>query len=391
MHIHTVKEGESVKDIAELYGINAESIVLQNDLNEDKLTVGEQLLILIPTRTYTPKRNDTLYALSLRFGTKESELCSLNPGLSSTLPLPQRTITLRCGERSYGMAASNGYFYEGCKIEQLKSRIPYITYLTFAAAKMDHRGVSYTFDIKEALAIAKANNLIPILKVFDEYHSGILNEKINKSGLIDSLILFAKAEGFKGIALSLAGCSHKEKEVCEFLVELRGKMIGCDLILITELDERSPGTFADYSDGAVLSYIRSENELNKSYKEAEWEIYSAFACDSESSKAFIDLPIFARRADSFVTVGEAMEIAINGKHKIDEDDTRLYNSFIDKRGEKYEFPSLKNIKATLDLIHEYGFMGISFDVMRTPLPYLTMYNSLFKTTVSGGYSDLGGI
>jgi hypothetical protein len=56
------------------------------------------------------------------------------------------------------------------------------------------------------------------------------------------------------------------------------------------------------------------------------------------------------------------------------------NEFRCRKGHPVYYPTLESIKATLDTVHEYGFMGISFDIMRVPLSYLAMYNALFGTS-----------
>jgi hypothetical protein len=49
------------------------------------------------------------------------------------------------------------------------------------------------------------------------------------------------------------------------------------------------------------------------------------------------------------------------------------------------YNSLNGIKRRLDLGAELGYMGISFDIGRCPLPYLLTYDSLFKSV---GYANV---
>ena len=82
MKIHRVKRGESIYDIAKDYGVSAQKIVEDNAvLYPERLIVGEELLILTPTRTYTARKGDTLSSVSLRFHVKESDLLMKNPFL----------------------------------------------------------------------------------------------------------------------------------------------------------------------------------------------------------------------------------------------------------------------------------------------------------------------
>ena len=57
MRIHTTETGESTADIAVKYGIDEAILCLVNEIDKNtRLSVGEELLILTPTRTYTAKR-----------------------------------------------------------------------------------------------------------------------------------------------------------------------------------------------------------------------------------------------------------------------------------------------------------------------------------------------
>ena len=116
-----------------------------------------------------------------------------------------------------------------------------------------------------------------------------------------------------------------------------------------------------------------------SFEEGERRVFSDFACNSESAKTFIELPAFARRGDGFVDTDAALMSARRGGCAIERNEDTLLSSFTHKRQGEYTYTSLKNIKAILDLIREFGFMGIAFDIMRSPAAHLTMYNSLFKT------------
>ena len=53
MKIHTYKSGESIKDIAKKYGISEECLRESNRLPVGEAAIGEELLVLTPTR-YSP-------------------------------------------------------------------------------------------------------------------------------------------------------------------------------------------------------------------------------------------------------------------------------------------------------------------------------------------------
>ena len=83
MNIHTVKPGETIFKIAREHSSSPMKIIENNDLeNPDRLSVGQELLILNPTRTYTVRGADTLDKIKDRFKVEKEKLHAYNPYLS---------------------------------------------------------------------------------------------------------------------------------------------------------------------------------------------------------------------------------------------------------------------------------------------------------------------
>ena len=371
MHIHTVKPEERVADIAKEYGVNEDILRRNNELYDGECAVGEELLILTPTRTYTVRRGDSAERLALRFGVRRRDMAAMNPQIEYEGLVPGQTLALRYGDRSYGMAAANGYYYSGCSPEQLKRRLPYLTYVTVSCSVAEGDGLKMLFDGRDAVGLARSADRIPLLRVYLRAEGEKDTEK--RGALMDKMISAAISGGYKGI--TLGGCEVDES----FLVELRKRLLGCDLILLTEVSEESPFYLSEYADGSILT-VGKYSEPERSYSEYEGKAYSKYAGESEGSKTFVELPALASVAGGYIPLSEALSRARRGGCEIQGNADSLYSSFEHKRRGKHSFPSLKNIKATLDCVHEYGYMGISFDIMRTPLSYLMMYNALFGTS-----------
>ena len=84
MHIHIKQNGECIKDISEQYGVCEENIRMVNGITEGEPADGEELLILIPTRSYTVQYGDTPDRIALRFGIRRSDIYSLNPWIEKS-------------------------------------------------------------------------------------------------------------------------------------------------------------------------------------------------------------------------------------------------------------------------------------------------------------------
>ncbi len=378
MQIHTVIAGETVKDITEAYGVSEDNIRANNGIPEGEVCEGEQLLILIPTRSYTARPGDSIDRISVRFGIRESDIIAMNPQLSCGKLKCGQTITLRSSERPYGMAVANGYFYKGCSEDKLIEMLPYLTYVTLASYSAGENGIKRLFDDKSALDIAIKADKIPLVRVYDGYGERYQSKEAREK-FAGELITIASGGGYRGVVLNACANGEYENEFSEFIVDMRKRMMGLDLILITEVDGESPIAFSEYADGSVISYPKYAESEQKSFDEGERKLFSNFACKGESAKAFVDLPALARLGERYASIDEAIREARRINAKIKNDESCLLSSFGCRQGE-WRYTSLENIKALLELVGEYDYSGVCFDIMRTPISHVMMYNAMFKTS-----------
>ena len=378
MLIHTISSGERIKDIAEKYGINEENLRLVNELYDGDGADGEELLVLIPTRSYTVQNGDSAESIAIRFGISIGDIYSFNPWIERNRLKAGQTLALKYGARQGGMAVANGYFFKGCTEKMLWRAMPYLTYITFAAAMADNRGIRNTASFEREIQIALKERKIPLLRIYDRFIDRYRKGE-NLQDFAEQIIDVALKGGYKGVVLDSCSLNDSAQEFSSFLMELRKLMIGCDLILITEINDTSPSQFSELADGSVIYYPKYAMKNPPDFENGERAVLSDFACKSESAKAFVDLPSLTRWNRDFVTTADALKYA-RMCERIEHNESTLLSHFSDKKQGEYCFCSLRNIKALLDLIDEFGYMGICFDIMRTPLSYLMMYNAMFKTS-----------
>lgn len=381
MKIHRVKSGESIFSIAKEYAVLPTKIIEANGLlNPDRLLVGQELLILTPTRTHTVRGGETLNSICHRFSVNESEILAKNPALRGEKTVyPGQILTIKSDTPPGGTAFSNGYYYNHASIESLVSVLPYLTYVTVCAARVERDDVKLLFDDSRAVKTIRDAKRSPLLHLFCDLGESRLDKTI-----VDTAILLAKARGYDGINLSMNGVSDY-KAFSDFLHSLKATLIEYGLLLFVELDKNSDADIEDCYDGIILSYSKLFSKTRPPFDEGEKCIFTDFAEKHESSKGYIELSAFAYTDGEILALDEAMRLAHTGKCEIIYDsDTKLchfdYNKYtMGKRIPKtVYFESLENIKAKLGLISELGYMGISFDVSRTPLNYLMMFDGMFR-------------
>ncbi len=366
MVIHRVEDGQTVTDIARGYGVDEDILRMNNGLSDEMPAVGEELLVLTPTRTYVVRRGDSPERLALRFGIMRRELTALNPWIEREGLVPGRRLALRYDERKYGQTAANGYFYSGSNPDTLRERLPYLTYVTVASAIAEGGELKRIFDGRDAVGIVRMADKIPLLRIYCK--GGEASDERVDEELIEKMIYAAISGGYKGI--TLGGCLPCE----DFIMKLRKKLMGSDLILFNEVDEGAPEYLCELADGIIFFGPTALRDKGGFASRAALE---GFAIKRESNRCMPELCSFSEGDGGFIPIAEALRIARRGGCRIERDDARGLCSFTHKRTGKYVFPSLENIKATLDTVHEYGYMGISYDIARTPLSYLMMYGALF--------------
>lgn len=380
MNIHIKREDERLSEISEGYGVWENNLRQINDLRDGEGANGEELLILTPTRSYAIQRGDSIERIAMRFGVRKRDILAQNPWINDESLKVGERITLKYGVPMSGMSVANGYFYKGCTIENLRRALPYLTYVTFGSGVAEKDRIYRSFDDKKEVALATEERKIPLVRIYDKYNDRYKSGE-DLTAFAEGLIELARVGGYKGIVLNACPLSNSADVFSSFLMILRKLMIGCDLILITEINERSPIEFSEYADGSVMYYPKYAMENPPSFDDGERKILSDFACRGESAKTFIDLPSYALYCGKHITYGEAMSIARSQGCRILHNESTLLSSFADRKQGECIFTSLSGIKAMLEAAREFDYMGICFDIMRTPLSHLMMYNAMFKTYV----------
>ncbi len=131
--IYTVKSGDSLYKIANLYSVTVDEIKNLNGLSSNLLSIGQMLKI--PTKinnqdnyiTYTVKAGDTLYKLANTYGTSVDEIKSLNNLTSNNLSIGQKlkipssntpsyiSYTVKAGDTLYKIANLYGTTVDAIK------------------------------------------------------------------------------------------------------------------------------------------------------------------------------------------------------------------------------------------------------------------------------------
>jgi len=78
MQIHIVEKGQTLLSIARLYGVDAEILAFNNDIEFENIAVGTPLAVVTPTQTHTVRRGETLNSISQMYNTPIYDLWKRN-------------------------------------------------------------------------------------------------------------------------------------------------------------------------------------------------------------------------------------------------------------------------------------------------------------------------
>lgn len=94
---YTVVSGDTLYGISNQYGVSVSELINLNNVDPNKLQIGQVLKIPITsgtnpnnTITYTVKKGDTLYSLAQKYGTSVDQIIKLNNLKSNTLQIGQQ-------------------------------------------------------------------------------------------------------------------------------------------------------------------------------------------------------------------------------------------------------------------------------------------------------------
>ena len=93
---YTVVSGDTLYGISNQYGVSVSELIKLNNVDPNKLQIGQVLKIPITSGTnpnniitYTVKKGDTLYSLGQKYGTSVDQIIKLNNLKSNTLSIGQ--------------------------------------------------------------------------------------------------------------------------------------------------------------------------------------------------------------------------------------------------------------------------------------------------------------
>ncbi len=185
MQIHTVKSGDSIYSIAREYGTTPARIIADNELTDPgRLAVGQSIVILEPTNTYTVRGGDTLNGIARAFGVSLNELWRNNPMLGGkTYIYPGQTLNISFPTPPLGRIAVNGYVYTYADPDVFRKTLPYLSYLSVFSYGITPDGalIPPTGEDSEIISLAKEYGAVPLMMLTSLTERGTFSSELASS------------------------------------------------------------------------------------------------------------------------------------------------------------------------------------------------------------------
>lgn len=400
--IYTIKSGDTLYKIAEMYGTTINDIVNANGLNRpNDLIVGQSIFIPTSTQnnmtTYTVQPGDTMYLISRRLGISLDSLINAN----KQIPDPNRiqvgqTINIPSTKRDIEV---NGYAIANISNDTLNRTLPYLTYLSIFSYQAKRDGSLFRLYEENLINSAINQSVAPMMVVTNITDNGfdsdlgrvILTNPQIQEIFINNIINIVTAKNYSGVNIDFEYLYPEDKDAfITFLRNLKSRLVEINKLLTVAVapkyrdnqqgilyeahDYKQIGEIADrviimtYEWG----YLYGEPMAIAPYSEVEFVIsYATTRIPSEKILMGIPnyaydwaLPFTPGSSATAITNNRALELAIEKGSNIMFDDKAKspYFNYTDDAGVTHVvwFEDARSINFKFDLVDKYNLAGVSY-------------------------------
>lgn len=238
MIIYTVKNGDTLYEIANRYGTSPEILARDNQLaTPAALTVGETLVILQPKTVYTVREGENLYGVAQRFGVSIGDLWRNNAFLGGRTDLSAgEVLTIVPEDPTYGReVATNLFVYPSVDRAVLRTALPFLTYLTLFAYGVEEDGELVDIDGEEEIIdLARQYGVAPIMLVASLNEEGkfspdvaerVLGDAAVRATLIEEIAAELRSKRYAGVEIDFEYVPAEYAEAyVDFIRQLRERI-----------------------------------------------------------------------------------------------------------------------------------------------------------------------
>jgi len=420
MIIHTVKQGETLFSIGEMYNVSPLLLSQNNDVEPYNLVEGQDIVVQIPKIVHTVREGETLFSIATLYGVTAVNLLQNNPVIvKNGLIYPGETIVVEYDEEKNGVLAVNGYVYPYVNKSILIRNLPYMSFITVFTYGFTPDGGLIGINDEDIIRIATDYGVAPIMLIStlgengafsNELASRLLNNINAQNALIDNITENMRAKGYRGLDIDFEFVFPEDREnYIQFVSMLTERLNNEGYFVMTALAPKvssdQPGLMYEAHDYAGLG-AASNAVLIMTY---EWgytygppmavapvknvrRVVEYAVTQIPNNKIFMGLPFYGydwtlpfiqgTKARSMGSV-QAVNIARRTGSVIQFDEQAQtpffnYTDILTGKDHVVWFENARSIQAKLELIMEFDLIGTGiWNVMRYFPEGWLVINALF--------------
>ncbi|MCL7748372.1 glycosyl hydrolase family 18 protein [Halalkalibacter alkaliphilus] len=413
MEIHVVSAGESLWNIAQMYGVDFQTIVDANQLpNPDQLVIGQALVIPVGGRVYWVEEGETLSSISERFQVPVEEIVSFNNiEYPNNIPTWFR-LYIPSDYRQKPAVDVGAYVDLGITGEESPQYVDevgqYLTYVQIFSYELNADGTLTPIDDQAIINTALANQVVPLMVItnlengaFDtELVTTVLQSEELQNRLLDEAIAIMDEKGYLGLDFDLEYLGAQNREQYNDLmrkarVRLDERGYFLSSALAPQVEPGMPGVLYEGHDyaahGEIADFVflmtyewgwtggppMAVAPLNEVRRVIE---YAASVMPND--KIMMGIPLYgydwtlpfvegvtrARAIDH----QEAIRLAAEHNAIIEYDTVAQspFFNYVDDEGQEHEvwFEDARSMQAKFDLVKEFGLRGFYYWVLGWEFP-----------------------
>ena len=403
MTIHVVKPGDTLSSIAAAYDTPPALIAAWNALFAPyPLAVGQAILILSPSGTYTVRAGDTVASIARRFGITARTLFANNPNLDGGLnPIYEgQTLVLGWNEQPLGDAKINAYAYPYISDDVLYGTLPYLTFLAPFTYGFTPSGALIPLDDERLITSAESYGTSALMHLStltengtfsNELATALFRNETAQNTLIANILENLREKGYYGLDIDFEFINPADAAAYAAFIEktrIRLNAEGYPVIaaLAPKSSRNQPGQFYEGHNYALIGAAANEVFV-MTY---EWgytygppmavaplasvrRVLDYAVSEIPANKIYMGMPNYGydwtlpyksgETRARLIGNEEAVDLAVRYGAEIKFDEisaTPYFNYSEGGRTHEVWFEDARSYAAKLALIAEYGFVGAGF-------------------------------
>lgn len=235
MEIYVVKQGDTLQGIATEYGVSAARLAYDNELEGERLVVGQALLILRPQTVYTIEDGDTLQSIADQFQTTVLKLVRNNSYLlNEDFLLPGRQIVISYEATEQRDIEIFGYAYAFIQEAVLEESCLYIQELLPFSYGYNEDGslIPMNDDRLLTTAVRFGNRKRMVITPLDRYERfnnqlvvRLLSDSQMRDTLLDNILQTMQTKGYEALDIDFEFIPGEYRDsYVAFIAEARNRL-----------------------------------------------------------------------------------------------------------------------------------------------------------------------